>query len=99
MQRIGAFAVQIKSPLSHPMALADGNRNELAPPVLTLVPVARMVLTDLARAVEEAQAKGGAFEDAKAFASRTAEHAARLAAALTIFVDPEAMTVNGETMA
>lgn len=41
---------------------------------------------------------GGAFEECRAFASKAAEHAARIAAVLTIFVDPEAITVDGETM-
>ena len=46
-----------------------------------------------------AQRPGGPFEDARAFASKTAEHAARLAAVLTIFANPDAAEVTGETMA
>lgn len=99
MALIYHFAERIEGLLARPLALADGRRNELAPPVLALDPDARAVLTDFARAVESAQAPGGPFEDARAFASKTAEHAARLAAVQTVFADPEAMTVKGDTMA
>lgn len=60
---------------------------------------ARAVLTAFAREIEKAQAPGGPFENARAFASKTAEHAARIAAVLTIFADPDAPDVTGETMA
>ncbi len=49
--------------------------------------------------MEKAQAQGGPYEDAKAFASKTAEHAARIAGVLTTFAEPEAMSIDGETMA
>ena len=96
---IADFAVRIRALLSLDLPLADGMRNELAPPVLPLSAEARDVLSAFAREVEKAQAPGGSFEDAHAFASKTAEHAARIAAVLTIFADPEAPEVTGETMA
>ncbi|MDZ7709231.1 MAG: DUF3987 domain-containing protein [Roseovarius sp.] len=49
--------------------------------------------------MEKAQRPGEHFEDARAFASKTAEHAARLAAVLTIYADPDAPEVTGEMMA
>ncbi|WP_273524572.1 YfjI family protein [Rhodosalinus sediminis] len=96
---IARFAARIRALLSRPLPVADGTRNELAPPILPLSSEARAVLTDFAREVETAQAPGGPFEDARAFASKTAEHAARIAAVLTIFADPDAAEVTGETMA
>jgi hypothetical protein len=81
------------------LPLADDKRNELAPPILPMTQEARAVLTAFAREVEKAQAPGGYFEDARAFASKTAEHAARLAAVLTIYANPDAPEVTGETMA
>lgn len=96
---IARFAARIRSLLSHPLPLADDRRNELAPPVLPMTQEARAVLTAFAREVEKAQAPGGHFEDARAFASKTAEHAARLAAVLTIYADPDAAHVTGEIMA
>jgi len=96
---VASFARRIRALLSRDLPLADGTRNELAPPVLPLGREARDVLTAFARKVEKAQAPGGPFEDARAFASKTAEHAARLAAVLTIYADPDAPEVTGETMA
>lgn len=97
--RIAAFAERIRSLLSRDLPLADGKRNELAPPILPISREARDVLTAFARKVEKAQAPDGPFEDTRAFASKTAEHAARLAAVLTIYADPDAAQVTGETMA
>lgn len=97
--RIAAFADRIRALLSRDLPLADDMRNEVAPPVLPLSAEARAVLTAFAREVEKAQGPGGPFEDARAFASKTAEHAARLAAVLTIYADPDAPEVTGETMA
>ena len=97
--QITRFAACIRALLSRDLPLAEGMRNELAPPVLPLSTEARKVLTSFAREVEKAQAPGGAFEDAHAFASKAAEHAARIAAVLTIYADPDASEVTGETMA
>jgi hypothetical protein len=93
------FGARIHSLLARDLPLADGTRNKLAPPLLPLSPEARDVLTTFAREIEKAQAPGGPFEDARAFASKAAEHAARIAAVLTIFMDPDAADVTGETMA
>jgi hypothetical protein len=73
-----------------PLPLAEGRRNELAPRVLPLSPGARDVLQAFALALEAAQAKGGDLEGVRPFASKAAEHAARLAAVLTLFANPDA---------
>lgn len=96
---IARFAVRIRSLLSRDLPLADGARNVLVPPLLPLSGEARAVLITFAREIETAQSVGGPFEDARAFASKTAEHAARLAAVQTIFANPDAPEVTGETMA
>lgn len=98
-EQIKNFAARTKALLSRELPLAEGHRNELAPPLLPLADDARDVLVEFARQVEEAQAQGGPFEDIRAFASKTAEHAARIAAVLTIYADPNASEVTGETMA
>lgn len=95
---VTAFAERIENLLGHPMALVEDRRNELAPPVLALDDDARSVLVDFAREVEKAQARGGVYEDARAFASKTAEHAARIAGVMTIFTDPDASSVKAETI-
>ena len=96
---VDRLAARIEKLLARPLALAERRRNELSPPLLPLSPEAHSVLTFFAREVEKAQAPGGSFEEARAFASKAAEHAARLAGVMTIFADPEALTVTGETMA
>lgn len=96
---IERFSTRIQSLLSRDLPLAPSMRNELAPPVLPMSEEARSVLLVFARGMEKAQAPGGAFEDARAFASKTAEHASRLAAVLTIFTDPDTPEVTGEIMA
>jgi len=57
------------------------------------------VLVDFALSMEKAQAQGGVYEDARAFASKASEHAARIAGVLTVFADPEALAVSAEEMA
>lgn len=96
---IDRFAARVRGLISLNLPVADGTRNELAPPVLPLSREAREVLTAFAREMEKAQGQGGPFEDARAFASKTAEHAARIAAVLTIFADPESPKITGEMMA
>ncbi len=95
---IDRFATQVRNLLARELPLKQGRRNELAPPVLPLSDAARKLLTEFYREVELAQAPGGVFHDAKAFASKATEHAARIAAVLTIFRDPDADAVAGETM-
>ena len=97
--RVAVFADHVRSVLARPLPLVEGTRNEVEPPSVPLSHEARSVLTDFARAVEKAQAAGGNFETARAFASKTAEHAARIAAVMTTFADPNAATVTDETMA
>lgn len=96
---LAAFSARVAALLRHPLPLAEGRRNELAPPVLPLSPDARVMLQDFALAVEAAQAKGGDLEGVRPFASKAAEHAARLAAVMALFSDPDARAVTGDTMA
>jgi hypothetical protein len=96
---LAAFTAQVASLLRYALPLAEGRRNELAPLVLPLSPEARELLTAFALAVEAAQAKGGELEKVRPFASKAAEHAARLAAVMTLFANPLAREVVGGTMA
>lgn len=96
---IAAFARRVDAVMGADLPLAEGKRNELEPPLLPLSHEARAVLTDFNRDVERAQLAGGDLEGARAFASKTAEHAARIAAVLTIFENPNAAKVSGEVMA
>ena len=93
------FADRIGSLLRRDLPLKEGTRNELDPPVLRLNPEARALLQRFADHVETAQAPGGELEGIRPFASKAAEHAARIAGVLTIYADPDAREVSAETMA
>lgn len=93
------FTTRIGEVLRYPLPVREGSRNELEPPILALAPDARAVLQAFALELERQQAVRGTLETVRPFASKAAEHAARLAAVLTLYADPGARTVTGETMA
>jgi hypothetical protein len=95
---LSAFKARAGELLRRPLPLADGTRNELEPPLLPLSGDAREVLQEFALVVEAAQAKGGELEGVRPFASKAAEHAARLAAVMTLFGNPDASNVTRVTM-
>ncbi|MEO1724056.1 MAG: YfjI family protein [Pseudomonadota bacterium] len=94
-----AFKTRAAALLRAELPMKDGARNELRPPLLALSDPARSVLQAFALQVEKEQAKGGQLETVRPFASKAAEHAARIAAVLTLFADERAAAVSGETMA
>ncbi|MEM1149944.1 MAG: YfjI family protein [Pseudomonadota bacterium] len=93
------FAQRIGTLLRYDLPLREGMRNELAPPTLHLDAEARALLRAFYDKVEAAQKVGGTLEGVRPFASKAAEHAARLAGVLTIYADAEQRTVLAETMA
>ena len=93
------FAARIGDMLRRDLPLRDGTRNELEPPVLALEADARALLQRFHDHVEALQAPGGELEPVRPFASKAAEHAARLAGVLTLFGNPDARQVSGEAMA
>lgn len=94
-----AFLARSGDLLRRPLPLVEGTRNTLTPPLVTLSAEARAVLTRFAQKVERAQAAGGDLETTRPFASKAAEHAARIGGVLTLYAGPEASEVSGETMA
>ncbi|GGK51738.1 YfjI family protein [Salinarimonas ramus] len=95
---LASFNAKVGALLRFPLALADGARNELAPRMLKLAAHARIGLEEFARAAEQAQAPGGDLENVRPFASKAAEHAARLGAVMALFDDPETEVVSATTM-
>ncbi len=85
--------------LRAPLPLREGTRTALDPRLLGLSPGARDRLTDFADEVEGRQAPGGDLEDVRAFASKAAEQAARLAGVLTLYEAHDAAEVSAEHMA
>ena len=93
------FGAHIGGLLRRDLPLKAGTRNELQLRVLTLSEEARAHLQEFAIEVEKAQAPGAALENIRPFASKAAEHAARLAAILTLFDDPDASEVSAGMLA
>jgi hypothetical protein len=84
--------------LQRKLPLAANARNVLAPRVLRLDVGARTVWRTFADHVEGQLGRGGALEPIIGFANKLPEHAARLAAVLTLIEDPSANVVTQEFM-
>lgn len=93
------FTARIGDMLRRDLPLKEGTRNELEPPLVALSKDARDLLQTFALEVEKAQGNGRDLEAVRPFASKAAEHAARLATVLALYADPHAQTVTGEMMA
>jgi len=75
------------------LPLAEGKRNELDPPRLRLAAEAKALWIDFHNRVERELGKDGELAPVRAFASKTAEHAARLAGVLTLADDIRAREI------
>lgn len=84
--------------LARPLPMAQGARNELAPPLLALSPDAFQFWEGLHNAIEAAMAPGGNFATVKPWASKTPEQALRIAGVLTLFENAEARAIDAVTM-
>ena len=80
-------------------AMKPGEADVLDPPVLRFSGDARSLFVQFHDAVERDLAVGGKLHLIRAFGAKMAEHAGRLAAVLSTYVDPEAMDVHGDAMA
>lgn len=81
------------------MPTKDGTLNELSPRRLSLSSEAELMWIAFADEVEARLAPGGEYLQISSFAAKLPEHAARLGGVLTIYANPNAMEVDGETMA
>lgn len=98
MDTVAAFATRITDLLELPFPTVSGSRQELAPRLLPLSPEAKSMLRSYYEEVEMAQAPFHEFSEVRAFASKSAEQAARIAAVLTLVADVDAAEVSGRTM-
>jgi hypothetical protein len=87
LRRYGARLLDI---LERPWPLAPGTQNELAPRTLPLSPDARRLLIAFVDHVEVRLGAGGELEPVRGLANKLPEHAARIAAVLTLIRDIEA---------
>jgi hypothetical protein len=93
---LAAYSQQLGSLLRRSMPLADGCRNELELPVLNMTVEATAILLSYANVLERKQAPGEELSEATAFASKSAEQAARIAGVLAVFADET--SINAQTM-
>jgi hypothetical protein len=90
------FADYVRGILEHPLPLVANSRNVLSPRVVPLTGKAVKHIGLFADDVERECAKGGRLESVREFASKTVEHAARLAATLALDADFDAAQVRTE---
>jgi hypothetical protein len=95
LRRYGARLLEI---LETPWPLANGKSNELAPRSLPLSPAARPLWIGFVDHVEKAIAPAGPLNSVSGIANKLPEHAARLAAVLTLVRDIHAITVDADEM-
>jgi putative DNA primase/helicase len=81
-----------------PTLRADGDGYELQPRVLRMSGEARALWVEFYNEVERQQAPERELEHARAFASKAAEHAARIAGIVQMIADPMAGVVSGASM-
>lgn len=84
--------------LRRELPLRDGTRNALQPRVLTLTPDAKAAWIEAYNAVEASEAPGQRFEQCKAWASKSAEQALRIAGVLRLVEEPDAQTIDVDTV-
>ena len=95
LKRYGARLLGI---LERPLPLAQGTPNELAPRTLPLSPKARQLWIGFHDHIEIRLGAGGELEPVRGLANKLPEHAARIAAVLTLVVDTEAVDVAAAAM-
>ena len=94
---LAAFAARLTAILETPQPTGNSPQ-ELAPVRLPLSRPAHELLWRFYEAVEAAQATGGPMEHVRAYASKAAEQAARIAGVLTLWGDLDAPEVTPQAM-
>lgn len=95
IRRYGARLLLI---LEARMPTAEGKRNELAPRQLPLAPAARRSWIAFADHIERQLGEGSALAPIRPLANKLAEHAARIAAVLTLVQDIAAAEIGADAM-
>ena len=80
------------------LPLAEGQRNELAPPPLRLSADAHAAWRDVHDAIEAAMASGARYSTVRAWASKTPEQVLRIAGVLTLLESPDTRTIEAATI-
>ena len=91
---IKTYGGRILQVLRTPWPLAEGTRNELEPRRLPISAEAEALWIRFFNHVEGQSGKGGPLEKVRDFASKAAEHAARIAGVMTILEDTAAAAIG-----
>ncbi len=84
--------------LDAPLPLAEGKRNELAPPVLTFTRDATQLWIQFADHIERQIGDGKNLDPVRGLACKAAEHAARIAGVLTLVENPKVTEISANTL-
>jgi hypothetical protein len=95
---IGVYNATIHGILCKPMRVKDGRRNELDLPSLPLSAPAKEVWKDLVNTINDEQKPDRHYVRIAGFANKLPEHAARLAAILTLVADTSAIEIPVDAM-
>jgi hypothetical protein len=95
---IKQYGTRLLAVLERPLPIVQGTRNELAPRKLPLSADARRLWTGFHDHVETRLGAGGELEPVRGLANKLPEHAARIAAVLTLVGNIEAGNVDATTM-
>ena len=95
---VAAYGARITDRLRAALPLAEGRRNELEPRALPLADGAKRLWTAFHDAIEARLATDGDLAPIRAFASKLAEHAARIAGVLTLFEAGHATEIDLDAM-
>ena len=95
---IRTYNSTINAILDKDLPLQEREEMGLKPACLTLTDDAKAVWIDFANQIEARQKEGGDLHPIKGFASKSAEHAARVAGVLAMFNSPETTTIDIEAI-
>jgi Protein of unknown function (DUF3987) len=91
---IRRYGARLLSIFEEPLPLAPGKPNELKPSALVFDGSARRTWAAFCDHVERELGSGGSLEPVRGFANKLPEHAARLAAVLSIIGDPRCQEIT-----
>ena len=96
---IATFGAKLRLLLETTPPLKEGEDKELEPPVLSLSNGARELLLQYYEATEKGQIDGGEYSNIRAYASKSAEQAARIAGVLSLWGSLNVSEITLTTMA
>jgi len=97
-QALTVYEDAILALLRRPLPIKPGTKNELEPRILRLSDDARSSWIEFSDSNEREVGPDGSLVAIKPFAAKAAEHAARIAAVITVVGDPDATTITADTM-